>query len=68
MQTNCRSQIDFVDMQMRPNGDYKCVYQDHFATFVIIWRQRSENNETVTNILLSILTFLGGIRYSMKLL
>jgi len=57
---NWRCQIDLIDIQTQPDGDYKfiCVYQDHLTKFVIR-PLRHKSAEAVANVLLDIFTLFG---------
>jgi len=59
---NSRCQIDLIDMQAQPDGDYKFifVYQDHLTKFVILRPLRHKSAETVANVLLDIFTLFGA--------
>lgn len=59
---NSRCQIDLIDMQAQPDGDYKfiCVYQDHLTKFVILRPRRHKSAEAVANVLLDIFTLFGA--------
>lgn len=56
-----RSQIDLIDMQTQPDGDYKfiCVYQDYLTTFVILRPLREKSAKEVGNVQLDTFTILG---------
>jgi hypothetical protein len=59
---NSRCQIDLIDMQAQPDGEYKfiCVYQDHLTKFVILRPLRHKSAEAVGNVLLDIFTLFGA--------
>ncbi|KAF0759130.1 KRAB-A domain-containing protein 2-like [Aphis craccivora] len=48
---NSRCQIDFIDMQAQPDGDYKfiCVYQDHLTKFIILRPLKHKSAKAVAN-------------------
>ena len=57
---NSRAQVDMIDMQSQPDGDYKwiLVYQDHFTKFVQIRPTKSKRaTEVAYNLLDTFCTF-----------
>lgn len=59
---NSRCQVDFVDFQYNPDGDYKfmLVYRDHFTKFVILKALKSKTAEEVAHNLVDIFTLIGA--------
>ena len=57
-----RSQIDLIDMQSLPHGDYKWifVYQDHFSKFCILRPLTSKRASEVAYHVLDIFLILGA--------
>ncbi|CAF1013044.1 unnamed protein product [Brachionus calyciflorus] len=58
---NSRAQMDLVDMQTLPDGEFKwiMVYQDHFTKFIILRPLRAKTAVEVTNALFEVFSFLG---------
>uniref|UniRef100_A0A2H8TQZ8 KRAB-A domain-containing protein 2 n=1 Tax=Melanaphis sacchari TaxID=742174 RepID=A0A2H8TQZ8_9HEMI len=59
---NSRCQVDLIDMQAQPDGDYTfiCVYQDHLTKFVILRPLKHKSAEAIANVLLDIFTLFGA--------
>jgi len=57
-----RAQVDLIDMQTCPDGDYKYIlnYQDHLTKFVILRPVQTKTAEEVAHILLDIFCILGA--------
>lgn len=60
---NSRCQIDLIDMQAQPDGNYKfiLVYQDHLTKFVLLRPLTHKRAEEVAYVLLDIFTTFGHI-------
>jgi len=58
---NSRCQLDLIDMQTRPDGDYKFIfnYQDHFTKYLRLHPLKTKLAEEVAENLLDILMDLG---------
>lgn len=50
---NSFCQINFTDMQMKPNGIYICVYQHHFTTFIILKLLKYKNSKANVHFLMN---------------
>ena len=61
---NHRCQMDLIDMQSSPDGDFKhiLVYQDHLSEFVQLRPLKSKSSEKVADHLDQILCILGAPR------
>ncbi|CAI6360566.1 unnamed protein product [Macrosiphum euphorbiae] len=59
---NSRCQIDLIDMQAQPDGNYKfiLVYQDHLTKFVLLRPLTHKRAEEVAYVLLDIFTTFGA--------
>jgi len=59
---NSRCQIDLIDLQINPDGNYKfiLVYQDHFTKFVILRALKTKRAAEVAYHLLDIFTTFGA--------
>lgn len=59
---NSRCQIDLIDMQAQPDGNYKfiLVYQDHLTKFVNLRPLSNKRAEEVAYVLLDIFTTFGA--------
>jgi len=59
---NSRCQIDLIDLQTNPDGNYKfiLVYQDHFTKFVILRALKTKRAAEVAYHLLDIFTTFGA--------
>ncbi|XP_060862057.1 SCAN domain-containing protein 3-like [Metopolophium dirhodum] len=59
---NSRCQMDLIDMQAQPDGDYKfiMVYQDHLTKFVILRPLTHKRAEEVAYVLIDIFTTFGA--------
>lgn len=59
---NSRCQVDLIDMQSHPDGEYKfiLVYQDHLTKFVQIRALKSKRAEEVAKILVDIFCIFGA--------
>lgn len=59
---NCRCQIDLIDYQPQPDGEYKfvMVYQDHLTKFVMLRPLMSKRAEEVAHHLTDIFLIFGG--------
>jgi len=59
---NSRRQIDLIDLQTNPDGNYKfiLVYQDHFTKFVILRALKTKRAAEVAYHLLDIFTTFGA--------
>ena len=58
---NERAQIDLIDMQSLPDGEFKwiLVYQDHFTKFVVLRPIKAKSAICVAEALLEIFSLLG---------
>ena len=59
---NSRCQVDLIDMQSQPDGDYKwiCVYQDHLTKFVILRPHKTKEAVEVALTLQDVFCLLGA--------
>lgn len=59
---NSRGQVDLIDMQSQPDGDYKfiMVYQDHLTKFCFLKSLKSKRMEEIAYNLLDIFTIIGA--------
>jgi len=59
---NSKCQIDLIDMQAQPDGNYKfiLVYQDHLKKFVLLRPLMHKRAEEVVYVLLDIFTTFGS--------
>ena len=59
---NSRCQVDLIDMQSQPDGDYKwiMVYQDHLTKFIVIQAQKTKRAEEVACNVVDIFCLLGS--------
>lgn len=59
---NARCQVDLIDMQAQPDGDYKfiLIYQDYMTKFVLLRPLKYKRAEEVTYVLLGIFTTFGA--------
>ncbi|XP_060842993.1 KRAB-A domain-containing protein 2-like [Rhopalosiphum padi] len=59
---NSRCQVDLIEMQAQPDGDYKfiMVYQDHLTKFVILRPLTHKRAEEVAYVLIDIFTTFGA--------
>jgi len=59
---NSRCQIDLIDMQAQPDGEYKfiLVYQNHLTKFVLLRPLIQKRAEEVAYVLLDIFTTFGA--------
>lgn len=59
---NSRCQVDLIDMQTNPDGNYKfiLVYQDHLTKFVQLRPLNSKTAEEVAKVLLDIFCIFGA--------
>lgn len=60
-QMNSRSQIDIIDLQSDPDGDFHFIfnYQDHLTKFVTLRPLRTKTAEEVALVLLDVFTTFG---------
>jgi hypothetical protein len=58
---NRRAQMDLIDMQTLPDGEFKwlMVYRDHFTKFILLRPLRSKSAIEVANALIDIFSILG---------
>lgn len=61
-QMNSRCQVDLIDLQTQPDGDYKfiMVYQDHLTKFVILRALKTKSAEEVAVQLKDIFSIFGA--------
>jgi hypothetical protein len=58
---NSRGQVDLIDMQSLPDGEYKwlLVYQDHFTKFIQLRPLKAKSSIEVANALFDIFSIFG---------
>lgn len=58
---NRRAQMDLIDFQSLPDGEYKwlMVYQDHFTKFIVLQPLKNKSAFEVANALVDIFTIFG---------
>lgn len=59
---NGRCQVDLIDYQSRPDGEYKfvLVYQDHFTKYVLLRALKNKKMETIVDKLFPIFIDFGA--------
>lgn len=59
---NSRCQVDLIDYQSQPDGDYKFIltYQDHLTKYVVLRPLKSKKAEEVTKTILKIFLDFGA--------
>ena len=56
-----RGQVDLIDMQSQPDGDFKFIlnYQDHFSKFCVLRPLKFKTASAVAEILVEIFSLMG---------
>ncbi|XP_054267157.1 KRAB-A domain-containing protein 2-like [Macrosteles quadrilineatus] len=59
---NSRCQVDLIDMQSEPDGEYKFIlnYQDHLTKFVVLRPLKTKTADEVSDVLLDIFCLFGA--------
>ncbi|KAH7721687.1 KRAB-A domain-containing protein 2-like protein [Aphelenchoides avenae] len=59
---NSRCQVDLIDLQSRPDGDFKhlLVYQDHLTKFVVLRALKQKTMHDVVAVLMEVFSLLGA--------
>lgn len=59
---NSRCQVDLIDLQSQPDGDFKFVfvYQDHLTKFVVLRPLKCKEAETVVSEIISVFLLFGA--------
>ncbi|XP_050298540.1 KRAB-A domain-containing protein 2-like [Anthonomus grandis grandis] len=59
---NSRCQVDLIDMQSEPDGEYKFIlnYQDHLTKFVILRPLKTKTANKVADVILDIFCLFGA--------